>query len=1595
MIKKMLKLFRSLPPEIRMLLAMAGLASPFGMVYLLRRVFFPKMSLMMVIFIVAGVLAGLALIGFVIAKIFGRRGKRRQKKMVDELAREDTQAPAAVDVRASIKANNDKYFAAIRDMRKNLGVSVYDLPWYIVMGDSGCGKTRLINNGGLTFGMGRPEGYQLGTLNYNWWFTEDAVFIDMAGRLCNPQEDADHREWQAFLDTIAKGRRGFPINGAVVCISAEHLLQDSPQKQEADANTTLERLREMQAKLGVTFATYLVVTKCDKILGFMQFFDRAVRDIIVMNQIFGWSKSGAFNELYDPEGFGRDFDGVYHRLNELRMRRLHDDIDEIDRGLAYSFPEEFRELRDPLQTYLRTLFPPIKNPRAIKNLIFRGIYFTSATQEGELILKHLAERLGSEAASQFPTLDTLYPEKRPLFVKDVLFKKVFPEHGLVFRNEEDVIRNRQLAKLLKIGSVALALVLVAALWWSSWKFSNLINAPRDHAREAPVKQNEPLVALGAVTELGADVATLRVNRLPALVLSLFVGADEPIRDLTTIQGRLFENGVLRPALGDIGAALRAGARAGAKDPVADEAAERHRAALAEYVTWLGCMQEASVPEQVNYDSFEKMVAVITDDRAMALSKPETFTEEAHEYFTVIKNQDAWKDPARFLNDPGLDPEGTIREALCQVDKHLQARYALLDEQSINESVREWMRIQSQCATITRTYDAMVNADLGAIRTTQEFRDFTSQFLHNHDEFEASLEAVRWKRGEGGRFEKIPSLKQLILDLRNTWVAYDRVLVEAYLRCGRHSEEEAKALLPSLRRGNREAQLAGLDAVLWNSMKRAGLTECDYEEGSFDDGHFDQLVKEVYDAFPHIISFVRADEAGTGPSADGVVLTPSSGEVRGVLAQIRARFEGVEREPPDGGAGETAAAWQEELIEVLYPQEGARRAALPGDLDEAWRPAALAQLSDGHLELIRLSEGLRLLERIDGRLELESRSGGGWGYAELASGWRGPVKSSYAMDLPTAAERVMERTPRPEARRPTARKPQPAERPSARRRQSRTDREPPPTRRRTQEHGGEIPVCATPTFLGERAVECVELMYFLREFGARGHYLRSDEGSLPLHEYCIERIRSAWERYADAYAREWRAAYDARSLLGLKDFETRDDDWEVFARRFSGERDRRDIDPRRVADELEPALREALQATRWATYLPGDGWWADDRDMPDQWRDTIEAFDTAMQRSWGAESFALTAVSDPATKAPHEEAWVALAREFGERWQDLSEAIGNSTGLEERFRTDTRKHEFGTIPWGRIEALRREVRLDDEKLTAELVRFEEEAQQLLSEELTDILWNIQREHLPPKTPPDGWPFVGSAGDAAEVLTTIDFSSFKKFLAEVARARQMFAQLEDGLPDDEVQRARAQFYQQCQAWYAFLDLSGDVRTGLVAGSLEMEIQGDDPMADRCFKRKIDDAAQQYYHDVELNLGFKTTGTDVGQGGTPPGAIRIGTHHERKGVRHKRLWDWEEQQEGERELSVSLLGLLEAGRGLAGIVGDDARRSLGTSSPLALCVYLYSYGYGEGPVWRTLCEFPHPAKEGQQIGEMFVFNLSRPMPVPIKVLQPARLSGGSEVR
>ena len=87
--------------------------------------------------------------------------------------------------------------ALLRQARGTKGY-IYEQPWYAIIGPPGAGKTTALLNAGLKFplaaemGQGAVAGVG-GTRLCDWWFTEDAVLIDTAGRYTTQDSDARRR----------------------------------------------------------------------------------------------------------------------------------------------------------------------------------------------------------------------------------------------------------------------------------------------------------------------------------------------------------------------------------------------------------------------------------------------------------------------------------------------------------------------------------------------------------------------------------------------------------------------------------------------------------------------------------------------------------------------------------------------------------------------------------------------------------------------------------------------------------------------------------------------------------------------------------------------------------------------------------------------------------------------------------------------------------------------------------------------------------------------------------------------------------------------------------------------------------------------------------------------------------------------------------------------------------------------------------------------------------------------------------------------------------------------------------------------------------
>ncbi|RWH17094.1 MAG: type VI secretion system membrane subunit TssM [Mesorhizobium sp.] len=331
---------------------------------------------------------------------------------------------------------------------------LYEIPWYIIIGPPGAGKTTALVNSGLKFplagsGNAQPLAGVGGTRSCDWWFTEDAVLIDTAGRYTTQDSDAerDKASWLGFLGLLKKYRTGQPINGVILAISVADLIGFDDQQLDAHVTEIRSRLRELHETLKIQFPVYLLFTKADLVAGFMDYFgdlDEARR-----RKVWGATFQTTDRNRNMVGETSAEFDALARQLADEIADRLQDEADPVARIAIFGFPAQFVALRTRVVRFVTSLFDA---SRAQVNVSLRGFYFSSGTQEGtpiDQVLGAMGRNFGS--ASQAHLSGT----GKSFFLHDLLAKVIFPEAGWV-SFDRTAERRARLARFGSLAAIALA-----------------------------------------------------------------------------------------------------------------------------------------------------------------------------------------------------------------------------------------------------------------------------------------------------------------------------------------------------------------------------------------------------------------------------------------------------------------------------------------------------------------------------------------------------------------------------------------------------------------------------------------------------------------------------------------------------------------------------------------------------------------------------------------------------------------------------------------------------------------------------------------------------------------------------------------------------------------------------------------------------------------------------------------------------------------------------------------------------------------------------------------------------------------------------------
>lgn len=458
-------------------------------------------------------LARFVLIGLIVAAVVLRlvwrklKARKKNEKLVEGLIEKDA-AEKAAPQSDEVQVLRKRFEDALRVLKESQAAArakqgglarllsvgsaryLYELPWYVFIGAPGSGKTTALINSGLHFPLAEKLGvHQLkgvgGTRNCDWWFTDDAVLIDTAGRYTTQDSDqgSDSEAWSGFLGLLKRHRPRQPLNGVLLTVSMGDLLSQDADAAERHAAALRTRIQELYKQLNVRLPIYVLVTKADLIAGFDEFFADFGKE--ARDQVWGTTFAPQADAAAALERLPDELAGLRQRVLDLLPVRLRDERDLVRRGAIAAFDQQLASANRLLTAFLGKVFAPSSFDHA---LMLRGAYFTSGTQEGSPI-----DRVMSSLGAAFGLERRLIPPQggsgKSFFITRLLREVVFAEQRLGGTNLKWE-RQRGLVRLAAFAAIGVLTVGLGLAWALSYRNNN---AYIDEV-SAQVQRVQPMVA---------------------------------------------------------------------------------------------------------------------------------------------------------------------------------------------------------------------------------------------------------------------------------------------------------------------------------------------------------------------------------------------------------------------------------------------------------------------------------------------------------------------------------------------------------------------------------------------------------------------------------------------------------------------------------------------------------------------------------------------------------------------------------------------------------------------------------------------------------------------------------------------------------------------------------------------------------------------------------------------------------------------------------------------------------------------------------------------------------------------------------------------
>lgn len=331
----------------------------------------------------------------------------------------------------------------------------YRLPWYLLIGAEGSGKTTLMDELDLVRPLGTPMEPNVGeNPGVLWSFFSQGVILDVQGDyFLAPQAPVSIKnKWVRLFSLLAHFRVERPIDGVILTIPMTELVGDEKLSDEVlnqRANYINENLSLIEKRLGMKVPVYVVFTKCDKITGFKEF-SRSLTPAL-QKEIFGWSSPYSPGMRLQPGWIDQAYGTLRDALREAQIEIFSGPVEEENRDGIILFPEYFENLKEKIAFYLGGIF---QERGYRESYFFRGLYFT-----GDISWQ--PQESTNVYASCKPTQPLAsYGMDNPrkiIFSSQLIEDKVFPEDILAVPGRRRILASSRAINVVRMLMVGIAL----------------------------------------------------------------------------------------------------------------------------------------------------------------------------------------------------------------------------------------------------------------------------------------------------------------------------------------------------------------------------------------------------------------------------------------------------------------------------------------------------------------------------------------------------------------------------------------------------------------------------------------------------------------------------------------------------------------------------------------------------------------------------------------------------------------------------------------------------------------------------------------------------------------------------------------------------------------------------------------------------------------------------------------------------------------------------------------------------------------------------------------------------------------------------------